>query len=109
MKALKVSEGGINTMRSSLARKNRKELLKGFIKNYGERGLVGTQPFLKSLCAVLWLQGLPVGKGGAGKRRVEWEVDVAVFSEAGGGSWMIDSIEILKAVRIAYLGDLASM
>lgn len=99
MEALRIAEGGIVAMRSSKARRVRKEGVIKFLKEHAVRTLPGTQPFVRSLFAVLYLQGLQGKKGGAGRRRVEWEVDVAVFSEAAGGEWMKESIELLKGVR----------
>ncbi|KAL8292287.1 hypothetical protein RQP46_001753 [Phenoliferia psychrophenolica] len=98
MERLQISEGGTVAMRSPKARKERADRLAGFIKAHCLKGLPGTLPFFRSLYAVLYLQQLKASKGGAGKRRVEWEVDVTVFSEAGGGTWMQDSIDCLKSV-----------
>lgn len=102
MDTLRISEGGTVAMRSPRARKERAERLRGFIRAHCLKGLPGTLPFFKSLYAVLFLQGRKAERGGAGKRRVEWEVDVAVFSEAGGGTWMVDSIECLKSVSFPF-------
>lgn len=98
--ALRISEGGTTAMRSRRARNERREGLAAFVRGHCLKGLPGTQPFFRSLYAVLYLQGLSAAKGGAGKRRVEWEVDVAVITEAGGGSWMKDSVETLKGVSL---------
>lgn len=102
MDRLQVSEGGTAAMRSPTASKERKARLGAFVRAHCLKGLPGTLPFFRALFAVLCLQQLAVGKGGAGKRRVEWEVDVSVFSEAGGGTWMDDSVECLKAVSLAF-------
>ncbi|KAI5474767.1 hypothetical protein MNV49_002500 [Pseudohyphozyma bogoriensis] len=97
--ALQISEGGLAAMRSKKARKERRKRLEAFVKAHcGVGGLVGTHPFFRSLYAVLMLQAMEAGKGGAGRRRVTWEVDVAVFGEAGGGTWMRDAVECLKGV-----------
>jgi hypothetical protein len=98
MNVLRVSEGGTIAMRSSTAKQERAKLLRAFIQNHCVKAMPGTHPFFRSLYALLYLQALKAEKGGAGKRRVEWEVDMAVFSEASGGSWMADSIELLKGV-----------
>lgn len=105
--SLEISEGGVVAMRSKLARTSRAEALKLFLAT--RASLPGTLPFLRSLYAVLYLQALEPRKGGAGKRRVEWEVDVAVFSEAAGGEWARESIQILKAVSFASPLMTASM
>lgn len=96
--ALRVSVGGTTAMRSALARRTRARLLQAFILAHCDKSMPGTHPFFKSLYGALKLQSMKQGQGGAGGRVVEWEVDVAVFSEASGGSWMQDSIEVLKAV-----------
>ncbi|KAM0748916.1 hypothetical protein T439DRAFT_335541 [Meredithblackwellia eburnea MCA 4105] len=98
MDRLRISEGGTTAMRSPLARKARVEGLRTFIKAHCMKGLPGAIPFFKSLYAVLYLQSLVAAKGGAGKRRVEWEVDVNVFTEAAGGTWLDDAVHCLKAV-----------
>lgn len=98
MDALGVREGGKIAMRSSRAKQERAKLVKTFIQNHCVKAMPGTHPFFRSLYAMLFLQALGAGKGGAGKRRVEWEIDMAVFSEASGGTWLADSIELLKGV-----------
>ncbi|GAA5935936.1 hypothetical protein JCM10213_002159 [Rhodosporidiobolus nylandii] len=85
--------------RSSRAWQVRREGLKAFLDANCVKAMPGTHPFFKSLFAALWLQGLPSSKGGAGARCVEWEVDVAVFTEAGGGDgWAREAVEALKGV-----------
>lgn len=100
MKALRISEGGTSSMRSKVAKRVRQEALRAFLKSHCVRDMPGTLPFFKSLYAVMYLQSLAAKKGGAGKRRVEWEIDVAVFTEAGAGEWLVDSVTFLKAVRL---------
>lgn len=90
-------------MRSAKAKKERAALVAAFIQAHCMKGLPGTQPFFRSLYTLLRLQGLKASKGGAGKRRAEWEIDTAVFSEAGGGTWMQDSIDVLKSVSSLLL------
>ncbi|GAA5857841.1 hypothetical protein JCM8547_006000 [Rhodosporidiobolus lusitaniae] len=100
-KALQISpeSTSVAAMRSSRARQIRREGLKAFLDANCVKAMPGTHPFFKSLFATLWLQGLDSSKGGAGERCVEWEVDVAVFSEAGGGAgWGNEAIETLKGV-----------
>lgn len=90
----------VAAMRAAKARQLRREGLRVFIETHCVAKMPGTHPFFRSLYAALYLQGLESAKGGAGARCVEWEVDVAVFSEAGGGeSWGKEAIEALKAVR----------
>lgn len=98
--ALKITEGGTIAMRSKGARKERRAQLVEFLKNHCVKGLPGTVPFIQGLYAVLYLQGLGLKKGGAGKRRVEWEVQVEVFTESGGDAWTEDAVKILKSVRL---------
>lgn len=96
--------GGVAAMRSSKARKARYQAFKVFIETNCVKACPGLHPFYRSLFAMLWLQSIEPGRGGAGPRRVEWEVDVAVFSEAGGGDlWVGDAVEALKGVSIALL------
>ncbi len=45
-------------------------------------GMPGTKPFFEGLGAVMRLQVVPENLGGAGARRIEWEIDDAVFKEA---------------------------
>lgn len=116
---LGVKEGGTIAMRSKRAKQARAEGLKAVLEEHCQQAMPGVHPFFRSLHYNLVLQvsslvsgalfeadhrlsaqSLKANKGGAGKRRVEWEVDMAVFSEASGGSWMVDSIELLKGVSI---------
>jgi hypothetical protein len=43
----------------------------------------GTKPFFEGLWALMRLQVVPEHLGGAGGRRIFWEIDDAVFKEAG--------------------------
>lgn len=91
--------GGLAAMRSSKARKARREAFKAFLDTNCVKAVPGCHPFFRSLYAALWLQSIEPGRGGAGARRVEWEVDVAVFTEAGGGvAWTREAIEAMKGV-----------
>jgi len=47
---------------------------------------------------VMRLQTLPENLGGAGSRRITWEIDDAVFQEAAGKDFMLEAINILKGV-----------
>lgn len=94
----------VAAMRAAKARQIRREGLRVFIESNCVKAMPGTHPFFRSLYAALYLQGLQSAKGGAGGRCVEWEVDVAVFSEAGGGeSWGTEAIETLKGVRPVFI------
>ncbi|GAA6018588.1 hypothetical protein JCM10207_007227 [Rhodosporidiobolus poonsookiae] len=100
-RALLISPESTSTaaMRSSSARKLRRDGLRRFLDSNCVKSMPGPHPFFRSMFAALWLQGLDTGKGGAGERCVEWEVDLAVFSEAGGGEgWAKEAIEALKGV-----------
>lgn len=92
--------GGVAAMRSKKARHARHAAFKAFVDANCVKQIPGCHPFFRSLFGALWLQSIDPGKGGAGSRRVEWEVDVAVFTEAGGGeSWAREAVEALKGVR----------
>jgi hypothetical protein len=58
----------------------------------------GTKPFFQSLWAILRLQVVPEKLGGAGKFRIEWEFDDAVFKEAAGKDFMLEAVDVLKGV-----------
>ncbi|GAA6018783.1 hypothetical protein JCM11491_003446 [Sporobolomyces phaffii] len=91
--------GGLSAMRSSKARKARSSAFKEFLSTNCVKQVPGCHPFFRSLFAALWLQSIEPARGGAGARRVEWEVDVNVFTEAGGGaSWTREAVEALKGV-----------
>ena len=58
----------------------------------------GPHAFLRSLHAVLVQQSMPIVKGGAGRRLIEWSIDDAVWSHAGS-DFLRDGVELLKGVR----------
>lgn len=68
--------------RSKQARAERKRRLREFIDKWCTSGNAGTEPFFKALRAVLRVQSR-ADLGGAGEKRVVWEVDDAVFQESG--------------------------
>jgi hypothetical protein len=80
------------------ARKERYERLEKFIANWCTTGMPGTKPFFEGLWAVLRLQTLPESLGGAGARRIEWEIDDAVFKEAAGKDFMFEAVDVFKGV-----------
>ncbi|KAG0141869.1 hypothetical protein CROQUDRAFT_663278 [Cronartium quercuum f. sp. fusiforme G11] len=92
------NDSSLSAMRSPRARQERKDRLKKFINAHCVRNMVGVHPFFSSLCAVLHLLLIPARKGGSGKRRIEWDIDLALFCEAGGEPFLRDSIEFLKGV-----------
>ena len=66
-----------------LAKKERYERLDRFVRTWCTMGMPGTKPFFQGLWAVMRLQVIPQEFGGAGPYRIEWEIDDAVFKEAG--------------------------
>ena len=69
--------------RGSVARKERIERFERFIRTWCTMGMPGTKPFFQGLWAVMRLQVVPQTLGGAGPCRIDWEIDDAVFKEAG--------------------------
>lgn len=121
------NDSSLSALRSPRARQERNDRLKKFINSHCVRNMVGVHrkshssfrfvvltmfffnsfpfffgcasiAFFSSLCAVLHLLLLPARKGGSGKRRIEWDIDLALFCEAGGEPFLRDSIEFLKGV-----------
>ena len=68
---------------SSGARAERHKRFERFIANWCNPSMPGTRPFFESLWASMRLQVLPEDLGGAGSKRLCWEVDDAVFMESG--------------------------
>ncbi|PPQ68421.1 hypothetical protein CVT24_004842 [Panaeolus cyanescens] len=68
--------------RGKLAQKERYERMERFIRNWCNMGMPGTKPFFEALWAIMRLQVIPENLGGAGRYRIEWELDDAVFKEA---------------------------
>lgn len=94
----------VAALRSSAARKIRRQKLREFVDSNCANGLPGTHTFFKALFGAMWLQAMDGRKGGAGGKCVEWDVDVAVFTEGGSGeAWAKDAVEALKGVRIVRL------
>jgi hypothetical protein len=89
--------------RSAVARKERAVRFEAFVHAWCTSGMPGTKPFFEALWAVMRLQVLPVELGGAGSRRIEWEIDDAVFKEAAGKDFMLEAIDILKGVSLKPL------
>lgn len=83
---------------SAVAAKERHERFERFVRNWCTSGMPGTKPFFEGLWAVMRLQVIPEDLGGAGVRRIEWEVDDAVFKEAAGKDFMLEAVDVLKGV-----------
>jgi hypothetical protein len=84
--------------RSSNALKERSTRLASFLSSWCTSGMPGTKPFFEAFWAVMRLQVLSTELGGAGARRIEWEIDDAVFKEAAGKDFMLEAIDVLKGV-----------
>ena len=84
--------------RGPAAQKERYERMARFVRNWCNMGMPGTKPFFEALWAVMCLQVLPEKLGGAGRNRIEWELDDAVFKEAAGKDFMFEAIDFLKGV-----------
>jgi len=69
-----------------------------FVRNWCNAGMPGTKPFFEALWALMRLQVIPEDLGGAGRNRIEWEFDDAVFKEAAGKDFMLEAIDFLKGV-----------
>ncbi|PFH53834.1 hypothetical protein AMATHDRAFT_54369 [Amanita thiersii Skay4041] len=82
----------------SAARKERYERMDHFIRTWCTVGMPGTKPFFESLWAIMRLQVVPEKLGGAGRKRIEWEFDDAVFKESAGKDFMLEAVDVLKGV-----------
>ncbi|KII92823.1 hypothetical protein PLICRDRAFT_486546 [Plicaturopsis crispa FD-325 SS-3] len=80
------------------AKKERLDRFDRFVRTWCTMGMPGTKPFFEALWAVMRLQVIPEHLGGAGGRRIEWEIDDAVFKEAAGKDFMFEAIDTLKGV-----------
>jgi len=65
------------------AQKERFEAFERFVRSWCTVGMPGTKPFFEGLWALMRLQIVPVRLGGAGGHLIHWEIDDAVFKEAG--------------------------
>ncbi|PCH43617.1 hypothetical protein WOLCODRAFT_138468 [Wolfiporia cocos MD-104 SS10] len=81
-----------------LAKKERYERFERFVRTWCTIGMPGTKPLFEGLWVVMRLQVVPEHLGGAGRFRIEWEIDDAVFKEAAGKEFMLEAIDILKGV-----------
>ncbi|KAH9040122.1 hypothetical protein EDB85DRAFT_1927108 [Lactarius pseudohatsudake] len=82
----------------SAAQKVRYEAFERFVRSWCTVGMPGTKPFFEGLWALMRLQVVPEHLGGAGGRRIQWEIDDAVFKEAGGKDFMLEAVTVLKGV-----------
>jgi len=80
------------------AQKERYEAFERFVRSWCTVGMPGTKPFFEGLWALMRLQVVPEHLGGAGGRRIYWEIDDAVFKEAGGKDFMLEAVSVLKGV-----------
>jgi hypothetical protein len=84
--------------RGSAAQKERHKRMSRFISDWCGMGMPSTKPFFEALWAVMRLQLISEERGGAGRNRIEWEFDDAVFKEAAGKDFMLEAIDFLKGV-----------
>jgi len=83
------SNGGLTPLsrqelRSKRAKTERHAKLNEFVTRWCQKSAVCVEPFFRALYVCLLLQGKGErGIGGAGGKRVVWEIDDAVFMEAG--------------------------
>ncbi|KAJ7178390.1 hypothetical protein C8R43DRAFT_973196 [Mycena crocata] len=82
----------------NVARKERYERFDRFVRTWCTMGMPGPQPFFQTLWAIMRLQIVPEGIGGAGRNKIEWEFDDAVLRESGGKDFMTEAIDVLKGV-----------
>ena len=65
-----------------MAEKERYQRFEKFVRSWCNMGMPGTKPFFEGLWAIMRLQVVPRELGGAGRHRIQWELDDAVFKEA---------------------------
>jgi len=65
------------------AQKERFEAFEHFVRSWCTVGMPGTKSFFEGLWALMRLQIIPEHLGGAGRHLIHWEIDDAVFKEAG--------------------------
>ncbi|GMK53989.1 hypothetical protein CspeluHIS016_0105750 [Cutaneotrichosporon spelunceum] len=80
------------------ARSERAERLDHFIRTWGTSSTGPQLPFFRGLWGALRVQSRGRQHGGAGVRRVVWEIDDAVFLESGGPEFMAEAVAVLKGV-----------
>lgn len=77
------------------ARAERFERASHFVRTWGAAS-GGLEPFFRGLWSVIRVQSRP--RGGAGEKRVVWEVDDAILLESGGPEFMHEAVTTLKGV-----------
>ncbi|KAI9442496.1 hypothetical protein H4582DRAFT_2110039 [Lactarius indigo] len=75
----------------SAAQKERNEAFDRFVRSWCTVGMPGTKPFFEGLSFLNT-------SAAAGGRRINWEIDDAVFKEAGGKDFMLEAVHVLKGV-----------
>ncbi|CAK9784588.1 hypothetical protein CC85DRAFT_299945 [Cutaneotrichosporon oleaginosum] len=83
---------------SARARSERAERLDHFIRTWGTSSTGPQLPFFRGLWGALRVQSRGPSCGGAGVRRVVWEIDDAVFLESGGPEFMSEAVAVLKGI-----------
>lgn len=81
-----------------LARKERYERFERFLNTWCTMSMPGTKPFFEGLWGVMRLSVLPEHLGGAGGKRIEWQIDDAVFKESAGKEFMLEAVDVFKGV-----------
>lgn len=81
-----------------ISKDERRARVRNYLESYASKEVIGTHPFLKGLYSVLYLQTLRESKGGAGGKCIEWALQEEVFTEAGTGQWMNESVALLKTI-----------
>lgn len=84
-----------------MARKERFDRLDRFVRTWCTMGMPGTKPFFEALWAIMRLQVLPEQLGGAGRNKVQWEFDDAVFTEAAYVSYSIQ-YQVLSLIYLSH-------
>ncbi|KAL7420567.1 hypothetical protein Q5752_004518 [Cryptotrichosporon argae] len=81
------------------ARDERSERLARFLATWCTASAGGVEPFFRGLWSAMRAQSRgDERRGGAGGRRVVWEIDDAVFLESGGPEFMHEAVSMLKGV-----------
>jgi len=65
------------------AQKEHFEAFEHFVRSWCTVGMPGTKSFFKGLWALMRLQIIPECLGGAGRHLIHWEINDAIFKEAG--------------------------
>jgi hypothetical protein len=76
-----LSPAARSDVHGKVAMTERREQFASFVKTWCNESMPGPKPFFEGLWAVMRLMTLPENIGGAGSRRIEWEIDDAVFRE----------------------------